>query len=95
MLFLWNLATYNFVVLKIGSSSNLQYRTERIKIPLTPRYPRSVMGSDRGNFICSVFSISSSKPCQLLNEVAQKSEYNNFMNVTVSVFCYNVTKKNF
>uniref|UniRef100_A0A8C3L4S1 Discs large MAGUK scaffold protein 5 n=1 Tax=Chrysolophus pictus TaxID=9089 RepID=A0A8C3L4S1_CHRPC len=34
---------------RLGSSSNLQYRTERIKIPLTPRYPRSVMGSDRGS----------------------------------------------
>lgn len=31
-----------------GSSSNLQFKAERIKIPLTPRYPRSVMGSDRG-----------------------------------------------
>ncbi|NXX92217.1 DLG5 protein, partial [Centropus bengalensis] len=34
---------------RLGSSSNLQYRTERIKIPLTPRYPRSVVGSDRGS----------------------------------------------
>ncbi|XP_044516177.1 disks large homolog 5 [Gracilinanus agilis] len=34
---------------RLGSSSNLQFRTERIKIPLTPRYPRSVMGSDRGS----------------------------------------------
>ncbi|XP_068806620.1 disks large homolog 5 isoform X3 [Struthio camelus] len=34
---------------RLGSSSNLQYRTERIKIPLTPRYPRSIMGSDRGS----------------------------------------------
>ncbi|KFU91944.1 Disks large 5, partial [Chaetura pelagica] len=34
---------------RLGSSSNLQYRTERIKIPLTPRYPRSMMGSDRGS----------------------------------------------
>ncbi|XP_028915376.1 disks large homolog 5 isoform X7 [Ornithorhynchus anatinus] len=32
-----------------GSSTNLQFRAERIKIPLTPRYPRSVMGSDRGS----------------------------------------------
>ncbi|XP_072293483.1 disks large homolog 5a isoform X2 [Eucyclogobius newberryi] len=30
-----------------GSSSTGQYRTERIKIPSTPRYPRSVLGSDR------------------------------------------------
>nr|XP_020665113.1 disks large homolog 5 isoform X6 [Pogona vitticeps] len=34
---------------RLGSSSNLQYRTERIKIPLTPRYPRSIIGSDRGS----------------------------------------------
>ncbi|XP_038600353.1 disks large homolog 5 isoform X4 [Tachyglossus aculeatus] len=34
---------------RLGSSTNLQFRTERIKIPLTPRYPRSVMGSDRGS----------------------------------------------
>ncbi|XP_051507242.1 disks large homolog 5a isoform X4 [Myxocyprinus asiaticus] len=32
---------------RLGSSNNLQYRTERIKIPSTPRYPRSVLGSDR------------------------------------------------
>nr|XP_038949154.1 disks large homolog 5 isoform X2 [Rattus norvegicus] len=34
---------------RLGSSSNLQFKAERIKIPLTPRYPRSVMGSDRGS----------------------------------------------
>ncbi|XP_051507240.1 disks large homolog 5a isoform X2 [Myxocyprinus asiaticus] len=34
---------------RLGSSNNLQYRTERIKIPSTPRYPRSVLGSDRGS----------------------------------------------
>lgn len=34
---------------RLGSSSNLQYRTERIKIPLTPRYQRSAIGSDRGS----------------------------------------------
>lgn len=32
----------------IGSSNNLQFKAERIKIPSTPRYPRSIMGSDRG-----------------------------------------------
>lgn len=32
-----------------GSSSNVQYRAERIKIPSTPRYLRSMLGSDRGN----------------------------------------------
>ncbi|XP_024916685.1 disks large homolog 5a isoform X2 [Cynoglossus semilaevis] len=32
-----------------GSSTNVQYRTERIKIPSTPRYPRSMLGSDRGS----------------------------------------------
>ncbi|XP_068069013.1 disks large homolog 5a isoform X3 [Danio rerio] len=34
---------------RLGSSNNLQYRTERIKIPSTPRYPRSILGSDRGS----------------------------------------------
>ncbi|XP_069467100.1 disks large homolog 5 isoform X3 [Ambystoma mexicanum] len=34
---------------RLGSSSNLQFRTERIKIPLTPRYQRSIIGSDRGS----------------------------------------------
>lgn len=34
--------------ISIGSSSNLQFRTERIKIPPT-RYPRSTVGSDRGS----------------------------------------------
>ncbi|XP_006006912.1 disks large homolog 5 [Latimeria chalumnae] len=34
---------------RLGSSSNLQYRAERIKIPSTPRYPRSVLGSERGS----------------------------------------------
>ncbi|XP_037321138.2 disks large homolog 5a isoform X2 [Pungitius pungitius] len=32
-----------------GSSNNVQYRTERIKLPSTPRYPRSMLGSDRGS----------------------------------------------
>ncbi|TKS85696.1 Disks large -like protein 5 [Collichthys lucidus] len=32
-----------------GSSNNVHYRTERIKIPSTPRYPRSMLGSDRGS----------------------------------------------
>ncbi|MFT7807171.1 disks large homolog 5 isoform X1 [Arapaima gigas] len=32
---------------RLGSSGNLQLRTERIKIPSTPRYPRSMLGSDR------------------------------------------------
>ncbi|XP_037553694.1 disks large homolog 5a [Nematolebias whitei] len=32
-----------------GSSSNVQYRAERIKIPSTPRYLRSMLGSDRGS----------------------------------------------
>uniref|UniRef100_A0A3Q3IXV9 Discs, large homolog 5a (Drosophila) n=1 Tax=Monopterus albus TaxID=43700 RepID=A0A3Q3IXV9_MONAL len=34
---------------RLGSSNNAQYRTERIKIPSTPRYPRSMLGSDRGS----------------------------------------------
>ncbi|XP_028323991.1 disks large homolog 5a isoform X2 [Gouania willdenowi] len=32
-----------------GSTNNVQYRAERIKIPSTPRYPRSMLGSDRGS----------------------------------------------
>ncbi|XP_026870974.2 LOW QUALITY PROTEIN: disks large homolog 5a [Electrophorus electricus] len=34
---------------RLGSSNNVQHRTERIKIPSTPRYPRSMLGSDRGS----------------------------------------------
>uniref|UniRef100_A0A8C2Q7A4 Discs, large homolog 5a (Drosophila) n=1 Tax=Cyprinus carpio TaxID=7962 RepID=A0A8C2Q7A4_CYPCA len=34
---------------RLGSSNHLQYRTERIKIPSTPRYPRSMLGSERGS----------------------------------------------
>ncbi|XP_013860552.1 disks large homolog 5a isoform X3 [Austrofundulus limnaeus] len=34
---------------RLGSSSNVQYRAERIKIPSTPRYLRSMLGSDRGS----------------------------------------------
>uniref|UniRef100_A0A8C5CRM2 Discs, large homolog 5a (Drosophila) n=1 Tax=Gadus morhua TaxID=8049 RepID=A0A8C5CRM2_GADMO len=34
---------------RLGSSNNVGYRTERIKIPSTPRYPRSMLGSDRGS----------------------------------------------
>uniref|UniRef100_A0A8C5H8N0 Discs, large homolog 5a (Drosophila) n=1 Tax=Gouania willdenowi TaxID=441366 RepID=A0A8C5H8N0_GOUWI len=33
----------------LGSTNNVQYRAERIKIPSTPRYPRSMLGSDRGS----------------------------------------------
>lgn len=36
------------LMLLTGSSNNVHYRTERIKIPSTPRYPRSMLGSDRG-----------------------------------------------
>uniref|UniRef100_A0A8C6UR41 Discs, large homolog 5a (Drosophila) n=1 Tax=Neogobius melanostomus TaxID=47308 RepID=A0A8C6UR41_9GOBI len=38
---------------RLGSVSTGQYRTERIKIPSTPRYPRSVLGSDRGKIVTS------------------------------------------
>uniref|UniRef100_A0A4W5JMT5 Discs, large homolog 5b (Drosophila), tandem duplicate 1 n=1 Tax=Hucho hucho TaxID=62062 RepID=A0A4W5JMT5_9TELE len=47
---------------RLGSSGNLQFRHERIKIPPT-RYPRSVAGSDRGSLShseCS--SLSHSTP---------------------------------
>lgn len=48
-----------------GSSNNLQYRTERIKIPSTPRYPRSVLGSDRGEspLRSMFFKTSATKLC--------------------------------
>uniref|UniRef100_A0A8C7QYS4 Discs, large homolog 5a (Drosophila) n=1 Tax=Oncorhynchus mykiss TaxID=8022 RepID=A0A8C7QYS4_ONCMY len=39
----------DFSSIASDSSSNVQYRTERIKIPSTPRYPRSMLGSDRGS----------------------------------------------
>ncbi|XP_051504097.1 disks large homolog 5-like isoform X2 [Myxocyprinus asiaticus] len=45
---------------RLGSSNNLQFRKdERIKIPSTPRYPRSVLGSDRGSLSHS----ECSSPC--------------------------------
>uniref|UniRef100_A0AAY4C8G4 Uncharacterized protein n=1 Tax=Denticeps clupeoides TaxID=299321 RepID=A0AAY4C8G4_9TELE len=34
---------------RLGSSNNVQYKAERIKIPSTPRYPRSMLGSERGS----------------------------------------------
>uniref|UniRef100_A0A8C8HVC6 Discs, large homolog 5a (Drosophila) n=1 Tax=Oncorhynchus tshawytscha TaxID=74940 RepID=A0A8C8HVC6_ONCTS len=39
----------DFSSIASDSSSNVQYRNERIKIPSTPRYPRSMLGSDRGS----------------------------------------------
>lgn len=47
---------------RLGSSSNLQFKTERIKIPCTPRYPRSVMGSDRGSLSHSECSTPPQSP---------------------------------
>ncbi|XP_073935375.1 disks large homolog 5 isoform X4 [Castor canadensis] len=47
---------------RLGSSSNLQFKAERIKIPLTPRYPRSVMGSDRGSLSYSECSTPPRSP---------------------------------
>lgn len=41
---------HHFIPL-LGSANNVQYRTERIKIPSTPRYPRSMLGSDRGTVL--------------------------------------------
>ncbi|XP_017897749.1 PREDICTED: disks large homolog 5 isoform X5 [Capra hircus] len=48
--------------LAIGSSSNLQFKAERIKIPSTPRYPRSVVGSDRGSLSHSECSTPPQSP---------------------------------
>ncbi|KAB0346901.1 hypothetical protein FD754_011758, partial [Muntiacus muntjak] len=45
-----------------GSSSNLQFKAERIKIPSTPRYPRSVVGSDRGSLSHSECSTPPQSP---------------------------------
>lgn len=50
----------------LGSSSNLQFKTERIKIPLTPRYPRSVVGSDRGENFLALPSLPAASPCPLV-----------------------------
>nr|XP_030718574.1 disks large homolog 5 isoform X5 [Globicephala melas] len=47
---------------RLGSSSNLQFKAERIKIPSTPRYPRSVMGSDRGSLSHSECSTPPQSP---------------------------------
>ncbi|XP_010818907.1 disks large homolog 5 isoform X9 [Bos taurus] len=48
--------------LATGSSSNLQFKAERIKIPSTPRYPRSVVGSDRGSLSHSECSTPPQSP---------------------------------
>ncbi|XP_033289906.1 disks large homolog 5 isoform X8 [Orcinus orca] len=47
---------------RLGSSSNLQFKAERIKIPSTPRYPRSVVGSDRGSLSHSECSTPPQSP---------------------------------
>ncbi|XP_006887537.1 PREDICTED: disks large homolog 5 [Elephantulus edwardii] len=50
---------------RLGSSSNLQFKAERIKIPSTPRYPRSVMGSDRGSLSHSECSTPPQSPLSI------------------------------
>ncbi|XP_076980898.1 disks large homolog 5 isoform X2 [Tamandua tetradactyla] len=47
---------------RLGSSSNLQFKAERIKIPSTPRYPRSMVGSDRGSLSHSECSTPPQSP---------------------------------
>ncbi|XP_034518648.1 disks large homolog 5 isoform X3 [Ailuropoda melanoleuca] len=49
----------------VGSSSNLQFKAERIKIPSTPRYPRSVVGSDRGSLSHSECSTPPQSPLNI------------------------------
>ncbi|KAF5929029.1 hypothetical protein HPG69_015502 [Diceros bicornis minor] len=49
----------------VGSSSNLQFKAERIKIPSTPRYPRSVVGSDRGSLSHSECSTPPQSPLSI------------------------------
>ncbi|XP_059025775.1 disks large homolog 5 isoform X3 [Mustela lutreola] len=48
-----------------GSSSNLQFKAERIKIPSTPRYPRSIVGSDRGSLSHSECSTPPQSPLSI------------------------------
>ncbi|KAM6185552.1 LOW QUALITY PROTEIN: disks large homolog 5 [Rhynchocyon petersi] len=50
---------------RLGSSSNLQFKAERIKIPSTPRYPRSVVGSDRGSLSHSECSTPPQSPLSI------------------------------
>uniref|UniRef100_A0A8C9ITM1 Disks large homolog 5 n=1 Tax=Piliocolobus tephrosceles TaxID=591936 RepID=A0A8C9ITM1_9PRIM len=50
---------------RLGSSSNLQFKAERIKIPSTPRYPRSVVGSDRGSVSHSECSTPPQSPLNI------------------------------
>ncbi|XP_044095847.1 disks large homolog 5 isoform X2 [Neovison vison] len=50
---------------RLGSSSNLQFKAERIKIPSTPRYPRSIVGSDRGSLSHSECSTPPQSPLSI------------------------------
>ncbi|XP_075391222.1 disks large homolog 5 isoform X2 [Tenrec ecaudatus] len=50
---------------RLGSSSNLQFKAERIKIPSTPRYPRSVVGSDGGSLSHSECSTPPQSPLNI------------------------------
>ncbi|XP_054223126.1 disks large homolog 5 isoform X2 [Homo sapiens] len=50
---------------RLGSSSNLQFKAERIKIPSTPRYPRSVVGSERGSVSHSECSTPPQSPLNI------------------------------
>ncbi|XP_008588929.1 PREDICTED: disks large homolog 5 [Galeopterus variegatus] len=50
---------------RLGSSNNLQFKAERIKIPSTPRYPRSVVGSDRGSLSHSECSTPPQSPLNI------------------------------
>ncbi|XP_063583669.1 disks large homolog 5 isoform X4 [Pongo abelii] len=50
---------------RLGSSSNLQFKAERIKIPSTPRYPRNVVGSDRGSVSHSECSTPPQSPLNI------------------------------
>nr|XP_055209769.1 disks large homolog 5 isoform X6 [Gorilla gorilla gorilla] len=50
---------------RLGSSSNLQFKAERIKIPSTPRYPRNVVGSERGSVSHSECSTPPQSPLNI------------------------------
>nr|KAF6424762.1 discs large MAGUK scaffold protein 5 [Molossus molossus] len=50
---------------RLGSSSHLQFKAERIRIPSAPRHPRSAVGSDRGSLSHSECSTPPQSPLSI------------------------------
>ncbi|KAM7073376.1 disks large homolog 5 isoform 2-T2 [Molossus nigricans] len=50
---------------RLGSSSHLQFKAERIRIPSAPRHPRSAVGSDRGSLSHSECSTPPQSPLNI------------------------------